>query len=269
MREVPDCTVSGSGDVLLFLHGLGGGAKAFAPQLDHFRSSYRTAAWDMPGYGNSVLEGSMTFDLLSRSLLALLDHHGWDQVHLVGHSLGGMVAQDFCARHQDRLLSLTLFATSPAFGRTDGEFQRKFVADRLAPLVDGGTMADLARVSIDALMPGKSRGRQLAHECMAAVPEATYRAALHCIIGFDRRGDLSRIQVPTLLIAGESDDNAPVPMMQKMASRIPGSRFDVIPAAGHLANLEDPGQFNDVLDRFLSSLPGVEQGVSTGGNSNV
>lgn len=256
MTAVPDCTVHGEGDVVLFLHGVGGGAESWRPQLEHFSRGRCAAAWDMPGYGGSRLEGSMSFAALADALAALLDARGWERVHLVGHSMGGMVAQEFAARRQDRLASLVLSATSSAFGRADGAFQKQFVSDRLEPLDGGATMADLADELVNEMMGASPDpdGRDIAWRCMSEVPEATYRAAIACIVTFDRRDDLSRIAVPALVVAGEQDHNAPAAMMERMASRIAGCRYVCLPGLGHLANLEDPPAFNAVLEGFLAAV---------------
>jgi 3-oxoadipate enol-lactonase len=252
---VPDCIEKGEGEVVLFLHGIGGGAYSWMPQINSFSMHHHAAAWNMPGYGKSPLFGPMTFPLLADALEMLLDDRGWDQVHLVGHSMGGMVAQEFAVARQDRLLSLTLSATSPAFGNPDGEFQKKFVEDRLSPLADGGTMADLAAGMVDSMMSDDAdpHGRQLARDCMADVSPGTYRDAVNCIVTFEQRANLPDIRVPTLVLAGETDSNAPAPMMEKMAGKIPGARFVCLPGLGHLANLEDPQAFDAALGDFLTS----------------
>jgi len=254
---VPDCIHKGTGDVILFLHGVGGGAYSWMPQINSFSMKYTAAAWDMPGYGKSALSGGMTFPDLADGLLALLDDNEWEQVHLVGHSMGGMVAQEFAVDHQDRLKSLTLSATSPAFGRPDGDFQKKFVEARLAPLADGATMADLATELVETMMSADAdpNGRQLAHDCMANVPAETYRAAVECIVTFEQRENLPKIAVPTMVLAGETDTNAPAPMMEKMAAKIPQSTYVCLPELGHLANLEDPQAFDAALSAFLDTLP--------------
>ncbi len=256
MTVVPDCIAEGEGEVVLFLHGVGGGAASWRPQIARFSKDYCAAAWNMPGYGKSILTGGMSFPALAASLAALLDARGWDRVHLVGHSMGGMVAQEFAVTRQDRLRSLTLSATSPAFGRPDGDFQKKFVEARLAPLTNGATMADLGRELVETMMSAGAdpAGRRLACECMASVPAETYRAAVECIVTFERRANLPDIRVPTLVLAGETDTNAPAPMMARMAEKIPGSRYVCLPGLGHLANLEDPAAFDAVLGEFLAGV---------------
>jgi 3-oxoadipate enol-lactonase len=90
---------------------------------------------------------------------------------------------------------------------------------------------------------------------MASVPEATYRAVMHALLGFDLRAALGRIAVPTLVLSGSKDTNAPAPMMAKMATFIPGARSIELDGVGHLAGLERPQAFNTAIEEFLSTLP--------------
>ncbi len=247
-----------SGPPLMFLHGVGGDHSAWRPQLLHFADSYRVFAWDMPGYGASPSPGSMTFPELARALAALLDAWKLPKVHLVGQSLGGMIAQEFAATYPDRLSSLALVATSPAFGRSDKDWQQKFLDDRIGALDRGATMAELARANIKRIV-GRDpdpRGVDIAVSCTANVPVESYKQAVRMIIGFDRRDALARIAVPTYVIAGEVDTVAPAAMMEKMAGRIAGARFVTIAKAGHLANLEQPVLFNEALGAFLAAHTG-------------
>ena len=256
MIAASECIEKGDGEVILFLHGVGGNAYSWMPQINSFSMNYVAAAWNMPGYGKSPLFGPMSFPDLADALEELLDDRGWQQVHLVGHSMGGMVAQEFAVDRQDRLLSLTLSATSPAFGKPDGDFQKKFVEARLAPLANGATMADLATELVETMMSPDAdpNGRQLAFDCMANVSADTYSAAVECIVTFEQRANLPNITTPTLVIAGEADINAPASMMKKMAAKIPGARYVCLPMLGHLANLEDPQAFDAALSDFLTSV---------------
>jgi 3-oxoadipate enol-lactonase len=246
----------GQGAPLVFLHGIGGDAACWQPQLNVFAEDYRVLAWNMPGYCGSEPLREMTFPGLAEALLRLLDRLDIERAHLVGHSMGGMVAQELAATWPGRLRSLVLVATSAAFGRTDGERQREFLASRLGPLERGQSMADLAPGIVAGLV-GEApdpAGVEQAIRSMAEVPEATYRAALRCLLSFDRRGALGRIEVPTLVLAGERDQTAPAAIMEKMAGKIPQARFLVLPRAGHLANLEQPLLFNQALGNFLAGL---------------
>jgi 3-oxoadipate enol-lactonase len=256
---VPGAEIRGEGPAtVLFLHGVGGDRGSWTPQLKAFAPRFRAVAWDAPGYGASPPLQPMTFAGLAASLLALLDKLGVARAHIVGQSFGGMIAQEFAARHPGRVASLVLAGTSPAFGRADGDFQKRFVAERLAPLDAGKTMADLAQGIVGSLM-GEApdpAGVAAAVASMSRVSPETYRASMLCIVGFDRREALGRIAVPTLVLAGSRDTNAPAPMMEKMASKIPGARYVCMEGAGHLANLERPAAFNDIVLKFLTEAEG-------------
>jgi 3-oxoadipate enol-lactonase len=93
----------------------------------------------------------------------------------------------------------------------------------------------------------------LARDCMASVPEASYRACVMALLGFDRRHALRDIRVPTLVLSGSRDRNAPAPMMAKMASYIPHATYVELDGSGHLVNLERPDAFNSAVKRFLAS----------------
>ena len=236
------------------LHGVGGGKDAFGPQMEPLAGAgYRAVAWDMPGYGDSAPIAPYDMAGLADAALDLVAALGAERTVLVGHSMGAMVAQEAIARGGRGVDALVLSATSPAFGKPDGAWQRAFLADRLGMLDAGRTMADVAARLVPGMVgpecPPDAAARAAA--IMGRVPPATYRAAMHAIMGFDRRAALGDIRVPTLVIAGENDPAAPVGVMEKMAGRIPGARFVLLPRAGHLANLEQPDPFNAALLAFL------------------
>lgn len=238
---------------VVFLHGVGVDADFWKFQLDHFGRHYRAVAWNMPGYGGTPPLPEASFPAFADGLRDLLDELRIERADLVGHSYGGMVAQEFALRHPARLRTLTLSGTSPAFGRPDGEWQKEFVRQRLEPLERGIPMADLARAAIPSLV-GESPdpdGVRLALASSAAVPAEAFATGMRLIVTFDRRDALPGISVPTLVLAGERDGNAPAPMMEKMASKIPGAKYVCLPGAGHLANLERPAAYNAALGQFL------------------
>jgi 3-oxoadipate enol-lactonase len=253
-------------ETLLYLHGIGGDRTSFDGQIGARPPAFRHLAWDMPGYGDSASLTEMTFPALARAAVRLLDEVGAARAHIVGHSFGGMVAQEVACAFPDRVASLALYATSAAFGGPGGDFQRRFLDARLAPLDRGLGPADFAQ-DLVAGMVGKdpdAAGVAAAVATMARVPAETYRAALHCLVGFDRRADLAAIRAPTLLIAGARDVVAPAEVMARMARRIEGARLATIDGAGHLAHLERPVEFNAVLSDFLESLAAARGGDDHG-----
>ena len=253
--NAPNFTALGSGPTVLMLHGIGGGHLAFAPQLETLASQgYRAIAWDMPGYGHSAPIEPYTFKGLAESCIRLVEALKCDSVALVGHSMGGMVAQEVVARRPDLVSKLVLCGSTASFGKPDGEWQREFISQRTAPLDAGKDMAELAQVLVPQMVGPASlpEGVKLAVHCMSLVPPATYRRALEALVTFDRRANLPNIAVPTLLIAGEHDPNAPPAAMKKMAEAIPRSTFIEMRGIGHLQNLEAPDEFDGFLLNFLA-----------------
>ena len=123
-------------------------ARPGEPQLEGLSAAHRVVAWDLPGYGASApLDGPLTFPALADAVVRLLDVLGSDQAHVVGLSMGGMIAQHAAVHHPDRVRSLALLATSPAFG-LDGTRPEAWRAARLAPLDAGREPGDDA-VGVD------------------------------------------------------------------------------------------------------------------------
>ena len=244
---------------VVFLHGIGGGKKGFQPSVEFFaKQGHRALAWDMPGYGDSLLEGTLSFESLALSLEKLLDAAHVQKAILVGHSMGGMVALQAWTHCPSRIAGMVIAASSPAFGQQDGDFQKQFVAQRLAPLDAGQTMAQVGEklipnmVSPHALPPGTTlseypSGLALAHACMSAVPPSTYRAALHALVKFEQRAALPSISVPTLCLAGEHDKTAPPEVLRRMAQKIPNAEYACIPGVGHLMNFEQEAPFHEAI----------------------
>ena len=246
---------------LIFLHGLNGDAEQWRPQLDTFSDRYRAIAWDMPGYGDSAPLPTMTFPALTDALATLFDRLSIETAHLVGHSIGGMIAQTFAHRYPDRLRSLTLVATSAASGQRahdDSALERhqRLVEQQLAPLDRGATLTELAPKIIENLIGDQSdpTGLEQAILSQAGLSEHGYRAAINCLANFDQESTLADIQVPTLLVAGEKDPMIAPAAMQAMAEAIPGTDIEILSGCGHLVNLEQSATFNRILDTFLQPL---------------
>ena len=134
-----------SSPAVVFIHGIGGSSRVWDPQSATFAAAgFAPLAVDLPGYGARPPAQAMDFDGLAMDVERTVAESGLDRPILVGHSMGGMVAQTMLRRSPDGYRAAVLACTSPAFGNADGDFQKKFVADRLAPLDAGKTMADLA-----------------------------------------------------------------------------------------------------------------------------
>ena len=244
---------AGEGPAVVFLHGIGAGASTFALQLEAFAAAgYRAIAWDMPGYGGSSPLPLVTIDALVATLGAFLRQ--FERPVLVGHSMGGMLILRLLALAPHAARAVVLSQTSAAFGAKDPAWATQFVQSRLAPLDAGHSMADLAGNMVNGMVGDDPdpAGTALAWAGIAATPNATFRDTVLALPGFDQRDTLATIMVPTLVLAGSRDTNAPAPGMERMAARIPGARYVCIEGAGHLVHLEQPGAFNSVVLEFLA-----------------
>ncbi|HZF79470.1 MAG TPA: alpha/beta hydrolase [Rubrivivax sp.] len=263
MSRLPAFTQHGTGDTaVLLLHGIGGGQAIWEDGASGTGRALEAAGYaafsiDLPGYGGSATMGPPDMDSLVAGVMAVIRHATARQTVLVGHSMGGMIAQELTAREPWCVQGLVLACTSAAFGGGGPDaqsWQARFVGERLAPLDAGLGMAAMAQRLVPGMVsPVASAGaRQLSIDVMSRVPESTYRAALKTIVAFDRREALAKIGVPTLLLAAEEDRTAPPDMMQRMARRI-GARaqYVCLPNAGHIANVEAPAAFNAAVLRFL------------------
>jgi len=241
---------------LIFLHGIGGAARAWRSQVVRFGNRYRAIAWDMPGYGGSAALTNPTIATLAEALRDFLHQIDAKRPILVGHSIGGMIVQQWLTKHPREAAAVVLAQTSPAFGKAEGDWQKQFVEARFGPLDRGETMQTLAPSLVKELVGDNpdAGGMEIARNCMGSVPEASYRAMVLALLGFDQRKALGNIAVPTLVLSGSRDKNAPAPMMAKMATYIPSATYVDLNGAGHLVNLEQPEAFDAALDQFLKAI---------------
>lgn len=238
-------TVHGSGPLVVFLHGIGGNRDHWRHQLPVFATRFKAAAWDARGYGDSDdYAGALRFDDFTADLLRVLDHFKAQKAHLVGLSMGGRIARNFALRHPERVARLVLANTTPGFDALTPEQVKKFVEERKARSPE----------TIKALISRHARAGAYEEllESFKALRQPSYLKTLEASVTQDRAASIERIRAPTLVITSDEDKVYPPSIARNMAKRIPGARLAVISGAGHLSNLEQPGQFNQVVLRFLS-----------------
>ena len=261
---LPHFTALGAGPMVLMLHGAAGGFRSFAPQVERYAGAgFRAVAWDMPGYGLSTPVEPYGVRGLAQSCIHLIEallpplaQGPARSAVLIGHGLGGMVAQEVVMRRPDLVRRLVLA------GSTSGP-DSGWAADAQAQLsqLDGEQHGSMRRLA-DAVLPAQTgplalaEGVRLAQHCMAQVSPVTYRLALQAQAAFDRDAALGHIHVPTLLLTGEHDRCAPGRAIERMAGKIQGSRWVQMPGIGQWLPLEAPDAFDALVLDFLAE-PGA------------
>ena len=249
----PDVTDAGT-ETIVCLHGIGGDDASFEPQLP-LADQYRLVVWNMPGYKKSATVSPLTFEVIAEKLHRFIIALDAGSVHLMGQSIGGMIAQETYHRYPDSIKSLTLVATTAAFGGRDESFKNAFLKARLKPLDSGMNMQQMADAAMPAIV-GKNTEQHIieaAINSMSSLNEDVYRDVLRCLVTFNRRAEWSKIKCPVCLVSGSEDTNAPAVTMQKMGNGLSHAHYHEIAGAGHLVNLEKGAEFNIIVRSFLSS----------------
>jgi 3-oxoadipate enol-lactonase len=247
--------VAANGTTVFLLHGAFGAKEYWREQLKALvGAGYRVVSWDAPGYGLSALPVPLTIDHCARVLAHLLAHEGGKRNVVMGHSMGGMIAQQAWRHAREKIHGYVLSATSASFGKPDGDWQKEFVRARVAPLDAGQSLPQYAPTMLRAMMGPDAQGPavELVIATVSQMREDTFRAAVSAIVGFEGRDLLPTLDVPVLCIAGERDSTAPAVVMEKMAGKIANAEFVSLTGLGHFGWAEDPELFNAKVLDFLS-----------------
>jgi pimeloyl-ACP methyl ester carboxylesterase len=233
--------VRGQGFPLVLLHGIGSNSRSWRRQLDEISPDFTVLAWDAPGYGKSSdPAGPPSMRYYADCLRRLLDSLGIGQIFLLGHSTGGVIAQEFYRANPQDVRKLILSDTR-FLGSTSTLEERLRSIRTMAP-------SELARQRAPKLL-SKNAAPALIEEVasiMSEVRPAGYEFAAVALAESDTRSVLQTLHVPTLLIWGSEDEITPI------WSEVPhGAQLKVIPGAGHLCYIEQPTQFNTIVREFL------------------
>jgi pimeloyl-ACP methyl ester carboxylesterase len=251
----------GAGDqAVVFVHGFPFQASMWEPQIPvAVEAGRRVVAPDLPGFGRSSIlaeRSEYSIDRYADLVAALVDELDLGRVVLVGLSMGGYIALAVARRHPEMLAALVLADTradpDTAEGRQTRSDQQALVEERgdVTPLVDGLLTRILAEAGPRRAEVGATLG-----DMMRSTAPAGWIGALEAMKQRRDQTDLlSSISVPTLVVVGEGDALAPVYVAEAMAEAIPDARLEIVPDAGHVANLENPEVFNRALFEFLTSL---------------
>jgi len=246
---------AGTGESIVFLHGIGGNRHNWRSQIAHFRLRFQAVAWDARGYGASDdYSGPLEFRNFSEDLVRLLDALEVERAHMVGLSMGGRILMDFGARFPDRVSSLVIACAFPSFtGGLSQAQQKEFQRLRKERIQRGEPLAEIAPSLCASLLgPAASEdARQAVLESILALHPASYLKALEAAETFDRTVEITRIQAPTLLMYGELDRLVTPLLGKEVNALMPKADYDVIGGVGHLINIEQPSEFNSRVERFI------------------
>lgn len=257
---------AGSGEPLLLVHGFTGAKEDFADFLDGFADrGWHVVAPDLRGHGASDApddEDAYSLAEMAADVLALADTLGWERFDLLGHSMGGMVAQVLALQAPERLRSLVLMDTGhgpvegldPALVAMAVEIVRTEGVERLIELA-----AELGPVGGDRT-PAEVRVRaeragyvDFGDRKMRAAAPAMYAAMAPRLHTADDRLDALRgLDVRTLVVVGEEDAGFTGPS-ERLAEAIPGAILEVISDAAHSPQFENPDRWWKVVSRFLEA----------------
>jgi pimeloyl-ACP methyl ester carboxylesterase len=237
---------AGAGIPLVLIHGAGGSADLWQPQLEGLADMARVVALDLPGHGPQRGRGGQSIAAYADWLDAFLDALGAGPAVLVGHSMGGAIAQTVALARPNRLAGLILVGTGA----------RLRVLPRLLELLREYPREGQRLIRDLSFAAGASR------ECVEAVDRILREGAPLVTLGdllacdrFDIGERLAEIRIPTLVITGTEDRLALVKYGRFLAERIPGARWVEVADAGHFAHLEQPAAVNAAIREFLAGLP--------------
>lgn len=247
--------VKGSGSPLLFVHGFPLDHSMWQDQLEEFAEDFTVIAPDLRGFGRSgAAADTVTMAQFADDLADLCDALEISEpIHYCGLSMGGYIAWEFYRRHRHRLRSLILCDTragadSPATVETREKMAR-------AVREHGGVVIAQAmqpKLFAAETMSGQPHLPERLVEIILRTPGSSIAAAaLGMAARPDSRDLLPEMDLPAILIVGEHDQLSTPDEMEEMAASMPDATFAVIPGAGHMAPLENPGQVNRVIRTFL------------------
>jgi len=240
----------GEGVAVIFIHGFGGDCDNWLFNVDEISTEAPVYALDLPGHGGSTKTiVNPTVEVMVNALVQLMDHLSLDRAHLVGHSMGGLIAGQTAVNHKDRVASLTLICAAGLGADINSEYIDGFVSaasrKELKPKLKCLFADDdlVSRAMVDDLLKYKRLDgvqaflEDLKKNLFSGGKQTTSIA-----------DDLAILNVPALVIWGSEDAVIP----KAHATAIDGARVEVIPDTGHMVMLENPGRVNELIKSHLS-----------------
>jgi len=244
---------SGSGPPLLMIMGMSGTALSWGePFLEPLRRDFETIVYDHRGIGDSSpMEEPFTIAQLAEDAAVLLDALELDSAHVVGISMGGMIAQELALAHPERIRTLTLGCTY-----CGGEGSSLASEDVMRRLAEGMASGDRERALRTAWEVNVSAGFAADADAYAAfharalkraVAVPVIMAQMQAITAYETLARLPRLTLPTLIVHGTADQMLPVENAHLIATQIPGSQLEIFDGVGHLFFLERPERSAELI----------------------
>jgi 3-oxoadipate enol-lactonase len=245
----------GAGPALVLLHGLGGDSGFWAAETAVLRTDFRVVAVDLRGSGGTPVAGDgHSVATLADDIDAVLDDAGIRSAHVLGFSMGGLVAQSLAVRHPHRVERLVLASTYAVMNP-----QARMFLDAVRDVV-------LASGSLRAVFPlvcpwlfsvgflsDPANADWLRTPEDEDEPPAGWLAQYRAQRGYDGRADLHRITAPTLVLAGDEDRLVTAADAAALTDGIAGAALATFPGSGHLVNVEQPTRFLTEIRAFLGA----------------
>lgn len=258
-------------ETVVLIHGVGMNHSVWAPQIDALTKHFQVLAFDMLGHGESALPAAQpTLAEYAAQLERLLDVLKIDCAHVVGHSMGALVALEFALLHPARTLSVA--ALNAVYDRSPA--QRAAVMSRATTLdetsTDAGVDVTIARWFGEPIPVHLEQAARDLRQLLLTVNPTGYARTYRLFAGSDGAhvGRLGVLAMPALFLTGEHDPNSSPAMSRAMAAAVRHGRVEIIPGERHMMNVTDPARVNEQLVAFLTevSAPGSIHESVTGGH---
>lgn len=253
----------GEGEPLVMIMGLGGVIQAWSLQIAEFAKQYRLICMDNRGAGRSDKpKGPYAIEAFAEDLATVLDDAGVESAHVLGVSMGGLIAQEFYHRHPRRVRSLILGCTGvgpsdPAAIPPQPHVNAALRLDRRSEPLEKVTEA-MARAfyhpSYLEKIPDLIARLVKINEAIPQPPHAFEGQLRACHTHTPNSPRLKDIRVPTLVLHGEHDDVWPLGNARYLAEHIPQAELVVIPDSAHMFMIEKPREFNQAVLEFLGRV---------------
>ena len=235
---------AGAGEPLILLHGLFGALSNFSDLIEKFRHTHKVVVPLLPLFELDLLHTSVKG--LAKYVQQFIDHKGYNQIHLLGNSLGGHVGLVYILSHPEKIKTLTLTGSSGLFENAMGDSYPKrgdyeYIRSKTAETFYDPAVATKELVDV-VFEITNSRIKVIKIIALA-------KSAIRNNLG----EELGQIKVPTLLIWGKNDKVTPPFVAEEFHKLIPNSELAFIDKCGHAPMMEVPHEFNDILEKFLKA----------------